>query len=70
MQFLPTPPLTPDQLVLLRHDNVVEGEPFPKEFGKPAELEVVLPSYICATPTEALQQQLNTSRSYYRKGGI
>jgi len=70
MQFLPTPPLTPDQLVLLRHDNVVEGEAFPKEFGKPAELEVVLPSYICATPMEALQQQLNTSRSYYRKGGI
>jgi len=70
MQFLPTPPLTPDQLTLLRHDNVVEGEAFPAEFGEPAALELVLPTYICASVTEDLQQQLNTSRSYYRKGGV
>jgi len=70
MQLLPTPPLTPDQLLLLRHDNVVDGECYPKMFGNPAELEVVLPGYIRATPMESLQQQLNTSRSYYRKGGV
>ncbi len=70
MQFLPTPPLTPDQLILLRHDNVVDGEAFPAEFGEPAALELVLPTYIRASLTEDMQQQLNTSRSYYRKGGV
>jgi len=70
MQFLPTPPLTPDQLVLLRHDNVASGTPFPPEFGEPAALEAILPTYIQASRPESEQQQLNTARSYYRKGGI
>lgn len=70
MQYLPTPPLTPDQLVLLRHDNVVEGKPFPVEFGEPAALETILPAYIQASRPESMQKQLNTSRSCYRKGGI
>ncbi len=69
MQFLPKPPLTPDQLILLRHDNVVEGDPFPAEFGKAARLEAVLPAYIHGSSAEQLQQTLNHARSHYRKGG-
>jgi NADH dehydrogenase len=69
MQFLPTPLLTPDQLVLLRKDNVVEGEAFPAIFGQPVALETMLPTYIRGSQAEDLQQQLNTSRSYYRKQG-
>ncbi|MDQ7011415.1 MAG: complex I NDUFA9 subunit family protein [Mariprofundaceae bacterium] len=69
MQFLPTPPLTPDQLILLGWDNVVEGEPFPAIFGTPAPLEAILPTYIRASRPESLQQQLDTSRSHYRKQG-
>ncbi len=69
-ELLPTPPLTRDQLVLLAHDNVVEGEPFPAIFGAPAEVEVVLPTYIHATPAEMMQLRLNAARSHYRKGAV
>lgn len=69
MQFLPTPPLTPDQLVLLGKDNVVQGNAYPAIFGSPASIEAILPTYICASQPESLQQQLDTSRSYYRKQG-
>ncbi len=69
MQLLPTPPLTRDQLVLLRHDNVAQGQAFPPEFGEPAELETVLPTFIRATPAEQMQLRLNSARSNYRKGG-
>lgn len=69
-QLLPTPPLTPDQLILLGYDNVIEGEPFPLIFGKPAELEVVLPGYICGNRAETLQKELDQMRSSYRKGSI
>ncbi len=67
---LPTPPITPDQLKLLGHDNIVEGDAYPAMFGKAAALEQVLPSYICATPAEQMQQQMDTYRQHYRKGGI
>ncbi len=68
--MLPNPPLTRDQLTLLAHDNVVQGpEPFPAIFGKPASLEIVLPTYIHASRAEQLQMQLNAARSHYRKGG-
>ncbi len=67
---LPTPPITLDQLKLLAHDNVVDGEPFPAMFGKPAAVEIVLPSYIAASRPEWRQHQMDASRQHYRKGGI
>lgn len=68
MQLLPVPPLTPDQLKLLQHDNVVDGEAFPTIFGEPASLEAVLPTYIAAGQAGRLQKLLNHSRTRYRQG--
>jgi NADH dehydrogenase len=52
LQFMPKPLLTPDQVELLRHDNVVstaaeaEGRTF-KAFGiQPDTMEAVVPSYL------------------------
>lgn len=67
---LPTPPITPDQLKLLAHDNIVEGDAYPALFGKAAALERVLPTYIGASQSEQLQQQMDVYRQHYRKGGI
>ena len=67
MQMLPTPPLTSDQLKLLQHDNVVEGEAFPALFGKPADLEAILPTYICNGQAGRLQKVLDNSRTRYRQ---
>ena len=68
MQLLPVPPLTPDQLKLLQHDSVVEGEPFPAIFGEPANLEAILPTYIARDQAGRLQKLLNNSRARYRQG--
>ncbi|GAV21331.1 NADH dehydrogenase [Mariprofundus micogutta] len=68
--LLPTPPITLDQLKLLAHDNVVDGEPFPAIFGEPAAVESVLPTYIVASRSEWRQHQMDASRQHYRKGGI
>ncbi|HKI59745.1 MAG TPA: complex I NDUFA9 subunit family protein, partial [Mariprofundaceae bacterium] len=68
MQLLPTPPLTPDQLKLLQHDNIVDGEPFPTIFGEPASLEAVLPTYIANGQAGRLQKLLDNSRTRYRQG--
>jgi len=68
--FLPTPPLSKDQLILLAHDNVVSGDAFPARFGVPASLEDVLPTFIFGNQAEALQQQMDVSRQRYRKGGV
>ncbi|MFQ5355130.1 MAG: complex I NDUFA9 subunit family protein [Mariprofundaceae bacterium] len=65
MQFLPTPPLTPDQLILLQHDNVIDGAPFPKMFGSPARLEEILPTYIGGTQVSQLQQSMDHYRKHY-----
>ncbi len=48
LQFLPTPPLTPDQVKLLRVDNVVRGgKPGLAELGiAPVAAEAVLPTYL------------------------
>lgn len=48
LQFLPTPPLTPDQVKLLRVDNVVRGgKPGLTELGiQPTAAEAVLPTYL------------------------
>ncbi len=67
MQLLPTPPLTSDQLKLLQHDSVVDGEPFPAEFGSPAALEDILPTYICNGQAGRLQSHLDDSRTRYRQ---
>ncbi len=52
LQFLPNPPLTPDQVELLRHDNVVsshairEGRTL-ESFGiMPASYEAIVPNYL------------------------
>ena len=48
LQFLPNAPLTPDQVRLLRHDNVVSAEALTlAELGIEAEtVEAILPSYL------------------------
>ncbi|MCR6629898.1 MAG: complex I NDUFA9 subunit family protein [Magnetospirillum sp.] len=48
LQWLPTPPLTPDQVKLLRVDNVVRGgKPGLVELGiTPVAAEAVLPTYL------------------------
>jgi NADH dehydrogenase len=69
-QFLPAPPITKDQLILLKHDNVVQGEAFPEIFGEPSALADILPTYICGSQTEHLQSQMDRSRSHYRKGSV
>jgi len=67
MQLLPTPPLTLDQLKLLQHDNVVNGESFPESFGTPTELEAVIPTYICNDQSGRLQSHLDECRTRYRQ---
>lgn len=48
LKYLPTPPLTPDQVKLLRVDNVVRGgKPGLSELGiTPVAAEAVLPTYL------------------------
>jgi uncharacterized protein YbjT (DUF2867 family) len=48
LQWLPRPPLTVDQIRLLRHDNVASGRlPGLAELGiQPSGLEAILPSYL------------------------
>src|SRR3954469_8494478 len=52
LQFLPTPPLTPDQVELLKVDNVVsdaarrEGRTLEDLGIDPVDMEVVVPSYL------------------------
>lgn len=48
LQFLPTPPLTPDQLKLMRVDNVARGgKPGLSELGIiPVSAEAIVPSYL------------------------
>ena len=55
MELLPTPPLTRDQVTLLKTDNIVSGTtPGLRDFGvEPTAPELVLPSYM----------------DLYRKGG-
>ncbi len=67
---LPTPPITLDQLKLLKHDNVVQGDAFPACFGTAASLEEVLPSFMADSQSEAAQSRMNGCRKHYRKGGI
>lgn len=68
--LMPTPLITFDQLELLAHNNVVNGEPFPAIFGRTAALEQVLPGYIGPDQAAQLQHRFDDARQHYRKGGI
>jgi len=68
--IMPTPPITLDQIKLLKHDNVVTGEAFPALFGTPAALEDILPGFIGESQVEGAQIRMNGCRTHYRKGGI
>jgi NADH dehydrogenase len=52
LQYLPKPPLTPDQVTLLRTDNVVsaeamrEGRTLPALGIDPATIAAIVPSYL------------------------
>ena len=52
LQFLPNPPLTPDQVELLKHDNIVsaeaerEGRTFAGLGIAPTSIESIVPSYL------------------------
>jgi NADH dehydrogenase len=52
LQYLPKPPLTPDQVEMLRADNVVsqlaedEGRTLPAFGMEPTAIEVIVPSYL------------------------
>ncbi len=65
LQFLPVPPLTPDQLVLLSRDNVVDGQAFPSMFGKPSPVGAVLPTFIGGGQADMLQHRLDENRRQY-----
>ncbi|OIO69003.1 MAG: NAD-dependent dehydratase [Zetaproteobacteria bacterium CG12_big_fil_rev_8_21_14_0_65_55_1124] len=66
MQLLPTPPLTRDQLILLKQDNVASSkEAFPAIFGKPAALPDVLPACLQLNQRTALQQKLDRDRKQF-----
>ena len=62
LQFLPTPPITPDQLLLLKKDNIVNGEAFPSAFGRAADLERMLPLILRPDPAALRQQRLDRER--------
>lgn len=57
LQYLPEPPLTPDQVELLRHDNVPGGEcPGLQALGiEPTALEVIVPTYVRAFAREPMR---------------
>ena len=57
LQFLPKPPLTPDQVRLMAHDNIASGKlPGLKELGiTPQDAEAVLPSYLAGQRGPDLQ---------------
>jgi len=66
MQLLPTPPLTPDQLILLQKDNVASGkESFPPMFGHPAALPDMLPACLKQDLASSLQEKLNRDRKQF-----
>ena len=66
MQLLPTPPLTPDQLILLKRDNVAGSkDAFPAIFGTPAALPDVLPACLQPDKASALQVKLNRDRKQF-----
>ncbi|MDQ6966680.1 MAG: complex I NDUFA9 subunit family protein [Mariprofundaceae bacterium] len=66
MQRLPTPPLTPDQLILLKHDNIAGSkDAFPAIFGTPAALPDILPACLQDTPAKALQLRYDRDRKQF-----
>jgi len=66
MQLLPTPPLTRDQLILLKHDNVASSKnAFPAIFGKPAALADILPACLQMNRPTAQQVKLDRDRKQF-----
>jgi len=66
MQLLPTPPLTRDQLILLKHDNVASSKnAFPAIFGKPAALRDILPACLQMNRPTAQQVKLDRDRKQF-----
>ncbi len=65
-EWLPRPPITLDQLELLRHDNVATGDPFPARYGHPARLAEVLPTFIHGHQAEWMQRRFDDARRRYR----
>ncbi len=52
-QFLPSPPLTPDQLRLLRYDNIVTSEKTISDFKIiPQSIEEIVPQYLSNSVSE------------------
>ncbi len=66
MEMLPTPPLTRDQLMLLKQDNVVSGESFPVMFGQTAALVDILPGIFKPDAASQQQQRLDRDRKRFR----
>ncbi len=66
MQLLPTPPLTQDQLILLKQDNVASSkDAFPAIFGKPAALADILPACLQMNRPTAQQVKLDRDRKRF-----
>lgn len=65
LQFLPTPLLTPDQVTLLRTDNVVgEGALTLNDLGiVPDSIEAILPSYLWRFRSRGQFEEIATSRA-------
>jgi NADH dehydrogenase len=64
-RLLPNPPLTGDQIALLKRDNTIDGDPFPALFGPPASLEAMLPALTAPDLASRQQQQLDARRTHY-----
>ncbi|MDQ6964893.1 MAG: complex I NDUFA9 subunit family protein [Mariprofundales bacterium] len=62
MQLLPTPLLTPDQLIMLQQDSVVDGDPLPDWLPAPMALEQQLPLILGGDESSRLQLYLDRSR--------
>lgn len=65
-ELLPRPPLTREQLLLLRHGSVAHGEAFPSFYGEPARLEDVIVRFIHGPQAALVQDWLDRSRRRYR----
>lgn len=66
-KLLPTPLVTNDQLILLKSDNVAQGQHFPEIFGQTASFKELLPTLANGGQAESLQCRLDQARTHYRK---
>lgn len=66
-KLLPVPLITTDQLLLLKYDNIAQGDSFPSIFGSTASFEAMLPALACGGQAKLLQNKLDQARTHYRK---